>query len=94
MKKEYTTYILGQGAIRYAQAPVDVPSEMDRDPNANGGLDMIYTRIRECLAPYGFSFKGDVATDVGVPDSVLLASASWERKMPAKSIMMAKVVTN
>lgn len=93
-EKEYTTYILGQGAIRYAQAPVDVPSEMDRDPNANGGLDMIYTRIRECLAPYGFSFKGDVATDVGVPDSVLLASASWERKMPAKSIMMAKVVTN
>lgn len=91
---EYTTYILGQGAIRYAQAPVDVPSEMDRDPNANGGLDMIYTRIRECLAPYGFSFKGDVATDVGIPDSVLLASASWERKMPAKSIMMAKVVTN
>lgn len=93
-EKEYTTFVLGQGAIRYAQAPVDVPSEMDRDPNKNGGVDMIYTRIREALVPNGFSFKGDVSTDVGIPDSVLLASASYERKMPAKSVMMVKVVTN
>lgn len=91
---EYTTYILGQGAIRYAEAPVDVPSEMDRDPNTNGGVDMIYTRVRECFAPYGFSFKGDVATDVGIPDSELLDSDNWERKMPAKSIFMAQLITN
>lgn len=91
---EYTTYVLGSGAIRYASAPVDVPSEMDRDPNLNGGTDMIYTRMRECLAPYGFSFKGDVSTDVGIPDAVLADKANWERKMPAKSIMMVKIVTN
>jgi hypothetical protein len=91
---EYTTYILGQGAIRYASAPVDVPSELDRDPNTNGGVDMIYTRMRECLAPYGFSFKGDVSTDVGIPDATLFASASWERKMPAKAIFVARLVTN
>lgn len=91
---DYVTYVLGLGAIRYAKAPVDVPSEMDRDPNTNGGVDMIYTRMRECLAPYGFSFKGDCTTDVGVPDSVLFASASWELKMPAKAIFMAKIVTN
>jgi hypothetical protein len=91
---EYTTYVLGNGCIRYAPAPVDVPSELDRDPNTNGGIDMIYTRIRECLTAYGFSFKGDVATDVGIPDAVLVASASYERKMPAKSIFMARLVTN
>lgn len=91
---EYTTYILGNGAIAYAEAPVDVPSEMDRDPNTNGGIDKIYTRIRECIAPNGFSFKGDCTTDVGVPDAVLLASASYERKMPAKSIFMARLITN
>lgn len=93
-EKDYVTYILGQGAIRYAVAPVDVPSEMDRDPNTNGGVDMLYTRIREALVPYGFSFKGDVTTDVGVPDAVLFDKASYERKMPAKSIFMCKVVTN
>ena len=91
---EYTSYLLGIGAIRYAEAPVEVPSEMDRDPDTNGGQDMIYTRLRECMQPAGFSFKGDVNTDVGVPDSVLLATASWELKMPAKSIFMAKIVTN
>lgn len=91
---EYTTFLLGTGAIRYAKAPVDVPSEMDRNPALNGGKDMIYTRVREAMAPYGFSFKGDVATDVGIPDATLLASASWERKMDAKNIFLAKIVTN
>jgi len=93
-KTEYTTYILGNGAIGYASAPVDIPSEVDRDPKTNGGIDTLYTRVRECFSPNGFSFKGDVESDVGVPDSVLLASASWERKMPAKSVFMAKLVTN
>lgn len=92
--KEYATYVLGAGALRYASAPVDVPSELDRDPNTNGGTDMIYTRIREAIVPYGFSFVGDASTDVGIPDATLYASASYERKMPAKSIMMVKLVTN
>lgn len=92
--KEYTTFVLGGGAVRYASAPVDVPSEMDRLPAKNGGKDMVYTRLRECLAPYGFSFIGDVSTDVGIPDTELFASASWERKMPAKALLLAKLVTN
>ena len=91
---EYVTYILGLGSIRYADAPVEVPSEMDRDPDTNGGQDMIYTRVRECMHPAGFSFIGDATTDVGIPDTELLATASYELKMPAKSIMLAKVVTN
>lgn len=91
---DYTTYILGLGSIRYAEAPVDKPSEMDRDPKTNGGMDMVYTRVRECFAPAGFSFKGNVSTDVAIPDNVLTASASWERKMPAKSIFMARLITN
>jgi hypothetical protein len=93
-EKEYTTYVLGNGAIRFAEAPVDVPSEMDRDPNTNGGVDMIYTRIRECMTPYGFSFKGSVTADVGIPDATLHASASWERKLPAKALFMCQIKTN
>lgn len=92
--KEYTTFVLGEGAIRFAEAPVDTPSEMNRDPKTKGGVDMIYTRIRECLTPAGFSFKGDVSTDVGVPDTVLLAKESYERKMPAKTIFMTRIITN
>lgn len=91
---DYVTYILGAGAIRFATAPVDVPSELDRDPNLNGGTDMIYTRIRECIAPYGFSYIGDVSTDVGIPDADLFEHTNWTIKMPEKSIMLAKLVTN
>lgn len=93
-EKEYTTYILGTGAIRYATAPVDKPSEMHRDPAKYGGQDFIYTRVRESLTPFGFNFKGDVTSDVGIPDSVLTASGSYERKLPSKAIFMAQVVTN
>ena len=91
---EYTTFLLGNGAIRFANAPVDRPSEMERDAKVAGGVDMIYTRLREAMVPYGFNFKGDVTTDVAIPDSVLLASASYERVMPSKSIFLAKIVTN
>ena len=91
---EYTTFLLGNGAIRYAEAPVERPSSMKFDDELGGGTEMLYTRVRECMAPYGFSFVGDVTTDTAVPDSVLLAGASWERKMPAKSIMISRVITN
>ena len=93
-EKEYTTFVLGQGAIRFASAPVDVPSEMSRNPEIKGGKDMIYTRLRECLAPHGFSFKGDVSTDVGIPDTILLYKANWERKIPSKSIIMTRIINN
>ena len=93
-EKDYVTYVLGNGAIRFASAPVDIPSEIHRDPKTAGGKDMLYTRIRECMHPYGFSFKGDASNDVGIPDSVLTAKESWERKMPAKAIMMVQIVTN
>lgn len=92
--KEYTTYVLGAGAIRHANAPVDVPSEMDRDPAKYGGQDFLYTRVREVIHPNGFSFKGDATTDVGIPDTVLESKDSYEIKMPAKSIYMAKLITN
>jgi len=93
-EKEYVTYILGNGAMRYAKAPVDAPSELERDAKTAGGVDMIYTRIREAMVPYGFSFKGDVEDDVSVPDTVLTVAGSYERKMPAKAVFMARLLTN
>lgn len=93
-EKEYTTYVLGTGAIRYADAPVEVPSEMDRDPAKAGGQDFLYTRVRQVLHPYGFSFKGNTTSDVGIPDNVLTAPASYERKIDAKAIYMCQIISN
>lgn len=93
---KYTTFILGNGAIKYEEAPVDIPVEMDRNPEKAGGKDMIYTRLRETFAPYGFSFTEDVSTNanIAVPDSILLDPANWERHIDAKAVMMARVISN
>ena len=93
---KYTTFILGNGAIKFEEAPVDIPVEMDRNPEKAGGKDMIYTRLRETFAPYGFSFTEDVSTNanIAVPDSILLDPANWERHIDAKAVMMARVISN
>ncbi len=93
---EYTTFILGNGAIKFEEAPVDIPVEMARNAEKAGGKDMIYTRLRETFAPYGFSFTEDVSTaqNIAVPDSILLDPENWERHIDAKAVMMARVISN
>lgn len=93
---EYTTFILGNGAIKFEEAPVDIPVEMARNAEKAGGKDMIYTRLRETFAPYGFSFTADVSTaqNIAVPDSILLDPENWERHIDAKAVMMARVISN
>lgn len=91
---QYTTYVLGEGAFGYASAPVSHPIEMDRDPVTNGGVDKIMFRMRECIVPYGFSWKGDVLTDVGIPDSELIKSDNYELFEDHKTIKLVKIVSN
>ena len=93
---EYTTFILGNGAIKFEDAPVAIPVEMARNAEKAGGKDMIYTRVRETFAPYGFSFTADVsaAANIAVPDSILLDPENWERHIDAKAVMMARVISN
>lgn len=93
---EYTTFILGNGAIKFEEAPVAIPVEMARNAEKAGGKDMIYTRVRETFAPYGFSFTADVSTaqNIAVPDSILLDPENWERHIDAKAVMMARVISN
>lgn len=91
---KYTTYVLGEGAFGYASAPVSHPLEYDRDPVTNGGIDKIMFRMRECIVPYGFSWKGDVLTDVGIPDTELVKSSNYELFEDPKSIKLVKIVSN
>ncbi len=91
---EYTTYLLGSGAIRYAQAPVEHPSDMKYDPDLYGGADIVYTRLREALVPYGFTFIGSTTANKAILDNVLLSSASYSREIDAKALFIARIVTN
>lgn len=94
-RMEYTTLLLGNGVMRTAPAPVDKPSEVDRDPAKNGGQDTLYTRVRKTFHPNGFTYKVPSSGYTHSPtDAQLFSAANWSRKFPAKSIPIARLITN
>lgn len=74
----YTSYVLGAGALEYTDCGVMVPYEMDRDPAAYGGKNLLYTRQRKCWAPYGISFTKDVMSSASPTLAELQNGANWE----------------
>lgn len=76
---EYTTYVLGLGAIDYANVGVKVPVEMSRDASKNGGEDTLYSRERILFAPAGISFCGiDKIASNSPTNAELEDAANWE----------------
>lgn len=75
---KYTTYVLGQGAIEYADLGVATPYEMYRDPKTNGGQDTLYTRERICYAPYGISFTKKSVASLSPTNAELEDGGNWE----------------
>lgn len=66
---QYTTYVLGEGAISYEDIGAKVPYEMSRDPKTNGGEDTLYTRQRKVFAPYGISYEKASQTSLSPTDT-------------------------
>jgi len=91
--EEYTTYLFGNGAIRTANARLDVPSEVDRDPIKNGGVDMLITRIRKTVHPNGFSFVVPSSFEESPTDAHLADGANWKVIFDPKAIAIAKLIT-
>lgn len=73
----YTTYLLGKGAIEFCNIGAKVPSEVDREPSKNGGIDKLYTRQRKLYAPEYISWKGADSIISPMP-SDLSNGANWE----------------
>ena len=90
---EYTTYVLGKGAIASANAPVERPSELARDASKQGGMTMLYTRYRHCFHPYGFSFAME-NLPISPTDTQLSTSANWSIVYDPKAIFIASLKTN
>lgn len=73
----YTTYMLGNGAIRHEDVGAKVPYEMNRNPAHNGGEDTLYMRQRKVFAPFGISYeKVNQATNSPTP-AELENGANW-----------------
>ncbi len=92
---EYTTYLLGNGAIQRADAPVTNAVETYREPLKNGGMNYLITRVRETMHPNGFSFTKPTSGYTASPtDAQLSAKANWSVVGDPKNIAMVKLVTN
>lgn len=92
---KYTSYIFGEGAFRYAPAPVNKPVGTERSETKNGGEDTLVTRLRETILPNGFSYTHNGATDGVSPDDATLGnSAKYAPVVDPKCIGMAQIVSN
>ena len=93
---DYTTFLLGAGAILRADAATpEKTSEVYRDPIKNGGQDTLITRIRQTIHPNGFSFKKPTSGYSGSPTLAQLGNSNnWSLTYDQAVIPVAKLVTN
>ena len=77
ISNEYTTYVLGDGAISYENIGAKVPYEMARDPKTKGGQDTLYTRQRKVFAPFGISYEKKSQATLSPTDNELKQGINW-----------------
>lgn len=74
---QYTTFIMGNGAISYEDIGAKVPYEMARDPKTKGGEDTLYMRQRKVFSPYGISYEKKSHTKLSPTDADLENGQNW-----------------
>ena len=95
----YTTYVLGQGAIILDDIGDAVPYEMSRDPKTNGGQDTLYVRDRYICGVDGISFEKPASITASASNDDLANGANWAiindgtKAIPHKAIAIAKIVS-
>ena len=98
---EYTTFVLGEGAIELTDCGVKTPYEPHRDPYKNGGEDTLISRQRKCISPYGISFTQSSVSTESPTDEELEKGANWElvksangsKTIDIKAIPIARIIS-
>lgn len=96
---EYTTYVLGTGAIIFDDIGDSVPYEMSRDPKTNGGQDTLYVRDRFICGVDGISFEKPASITASATNSDLATGTNWNiinddtKAIPHKAIAICKIVS-
>lgn len=91
---EYTTYVLGQGAISYEDIGAKVPYEMSRDPKTNGGQDTLYTRHRKVFAPFGISYEKASQASLSPTNAEFENGANWTLVHSGESVAANRTYIN
>ncbi len=98
----YTTYVLGKGAIEFADVGAKVPFEAEREAGKNGGQTTLYGRERVLLAPVGISFAPS-SIPVSPTNAQLESATTWKLASdndatnpsyyPIKAIAIARIIS-
>ena len=96
---EYTTYILGRGAITLEDIGDYVPYEMSRDAKTNGGEDTLYVRDRYICGADGLSFEKPASLTGSASNADLSNGGNWAvindgvKAVPHKAIAIARIIS-
>lgn len=75
---DYTSYALGSKFFKYSNCGAKIPSEVDRNPEKQGGIDLLYTRQRKMFVPKYISFTKKVMESESPTNEELADGENWE----------------
>jgi len=96
-RTDYWSYLIGPGALGFAEVPAGTPVEVERDPEkGNGmGVETIYTRRQFVMHPYGIKWTDTTVGGEFPSNSELATAGNWDRVYAErKQIPIAALVTN
>ena len=92
----YLCMLFGRGALGLVNQMPDKAFEVYRAPYSGngGGEDIFYSRMNQCIHPYGFSFTENTITGDSPTNDDLKVAANWDRKVARKLIPLAFLKVN
>lgn len=93
----YWTYLLGEGAMAWAESPVATPVEVERRGMAGNGMgtETLITRRQFVMHPYGIKWTSTTESGEFPTNSDLATTGNWDRVYAErKQIPLAALVTN
>lgn len=93
----YSSYLIGAGAIGWAESPVAMPVEVDREPlQGNGmGVEILVNRRQYIMHPYGMKWTDSSRAGNFPTNAENQAAANWDRVVTErKMIPLTELVTN
>lgn len=93
----YSSYLVGNGAIAWAESPVEKPVSVDERPDQGNGMGVttMWTRRQYILHPYGFKWTDSSRAGNFPTNAEYQTAANWDRVYPErKQIALVELVTN
>lgn len=93
----YNSYLVGAGAFSWAEAPTDIPVEVERKPDqGNGmGVENLWTRRQFILHPAGLKWTDSSRAGNFPTDAEYQMAANWDRVVSErKQVPLVNIATN